>query len=78
MPVSPAAWSSSSRMTVAFGGGGEVVFANGGGGGGGEVVFVDGGGGGITVWQLTPSYPAAHDVHVQLPVVPLTTPPLTQ
>ena len=74
MPASPAAWSSSSRTRVLFGGG----VRGGGGAGGGEVVFVDGGGGGITVWQLTPSYPAAHDVHVQLPVVPLTTPPLTQ
>ena len=33
MPASPAAWSSSSRMTVAF---------DGEGGGGGEVVFADG------------------------------------
>ena len=44
-------------------------------GGGGRVVFA---GGVITVWQLTPSYPASHDVHVQLPVDPLTTPPLMQ
>ena len=78
MPVSPAAWSSSSRMTVAFGGGGEVVFANGGGGGGGEVVFVDGGGGGITDWQLTPSYPVSHDVQVHDPKVPPMVPPLMQ
>ena len=68
MPVSPAAWSSSSRTRVVFGGGG----------GGGEVVFVDGGGGGITIWQLEPSYPASHPVQVHDPVVPSTVPPLMQ
>jgi hypothetical protein len=67
MPMSPAAWSSSSS-TSSFGDGGA-------GGGGGRVVFADGL---ITVWQLTPSYPASHDVHVQSPVDPLTTPPLMQ
>ena len=58
MPVSPAAWSSSSRMSLGGGeggggGGGEVVLAVDGGevvlavDGGGEVVLaVDGGGGG--------------------------------
>ena len=43
MPVSPAAWSSSSRMSLGgggAGGGGEVVLAVD-GGGGGEVVLAD-------------------------------------
>ena len=81
MPVSPAAWSSSSCISffgdggVGGGGGGGEAGGGGGGGGGGRVVFADGV---ITVWQLTPSYPASHDVHVQLPVDPLTTPPLMQ
>ena len=34
--------------------------------------------GGITVWQLEPSYPASHPVHVHDPVVPPTVPPLMQ
>ena len=74
MPVSPAAWSSSSSTSFFDGGvgGGEEA---GDCGGGGRVVFADGV---ITVWQLTPSYPASHDVHMQLPVNPLTTPPLMQ
>ena len=76
MPASPAAWSSSSRTRVLFGGG----VGGGGEAGGGEVVFVDGDGGGITVWQLTPSYPELHDVHVHDPdpAVPPTVPPLMQ
>jgi len=32
----------------------------------------------FAVWQLAPSYPTSHDVHVQLPAVPPTTLPLTQ
>jgi hypothetical protein len=30
------------------------------------------------IWQLVPEYPALHPVHVQLPVVPPTVPPLMQ
>ena len=33
---------------------------------------------GLAVWQLVPSYPSSHDVHVHDPVVPPTLPPLMQ
>jgi hypothetical protein len=32
----------------------------------------------LAVWQLVPSYPASHDVHVHSPAVPPTSPPLMQ
>ena len=67
MPASPAAWSSSSS-TSSFGDGGV-------GGGGGRVMFANGV---ITVWQLAPSYPASHDVHVHDPTAAPTAPPSMQ
>ena len=56
------------------GGGTAVAF----GGGGTAMAFGGGGGGALAVWQLSPSYPVSHDVHVHDPVVPPTVPPLIQ
>ena len=65
MPASPAAWSSSSRMSLGGGeggGGGEVVLAVDGGGGGEVVLAVDGSGVGESVHVAAVRVPAVQEL----------------